>query len=312
MFSVRGAGLSHVIDPNIIRKLTAIRVSGYKLPLINQEISITDEKTVSDLVLGLGEKILKVNLIEREGTEHFKAVRTQFKEILTQLSKNRLALIVYAADLLQFYTIICAQQFNPNGNLHEFQQLLSNGSNKFGETQDNLFIIEYQLTQIYNELVLLGDTFTSTEQTSKDLHANFKLIETELHHLRESIDKKILAEPDNVFLQYLSFLHSYASAKHLELRYIVEEKQLSKEEIVELYGLQELFLNAARSAIDQINALNQFYAEYKVQYAKGLEFALGQDLLRRFPEFNLVTLREHLSSLLPESGSNVQVKPEIR
>ncbi|EHL29653.1 hypothetical protein [Legionella drancourtii] len=305
MFSInKGVGLSQAANSEIIRKLTALRITGYKDALINQEINEDDEAALNKLTLHLGEKILKVNLIGADGTDAYKAARSQFKRIIEQLSKTKLSLIVFAAQLLQFYTIICAEQFKPEGDYQEFQQLLANGSNKFGAVNTNLFIIEYQLIKIYNDSVALEDANANADALAKEALAHLNLIETQLPRLKESLDQLVIAEPDNVFLHYLLFLHSYTSAKLLELHYILEEKNLSTEEILALSGRQEIYLKAAKDALDTIEQLKQFFKAYKKNYAKGLEFALGQDLLHNLPEHDFHEIRNHLLSLITTNSSS--------
>lgn len=299
MFSInKGVGLGHATNPEIIRKLTALRFSGYKNSLINQEISEEEQTALSTLAVDLGEKILKINLISAEGTEAFKAARSQFKKIIEQLSQTKYSFIVFAAQLLQFYTIICAEQFKPAGNFQEFQQLLAHGSNKFGTVDTNLFIIEYQLTKIYNDTVVLGDEYAQAGELSQATPAHLQLMETQLHRLNTALNAFIVAEPDNIFLYYLSFLHSYSSAKFLELQYLLEEKKLTTAEILALSGLQEIYLSAAKDALDNIEQLEHFFNAYPQNYGKGVEFALGQDLLHKLPEHDLHEIRKHLLSLI--------------
>src|SRR5689334_18775211 len=105
LFSLnKSAKLSSATNTSILKKLTAIRVAGYKMLEINKEIGEQHYEAISTLIKELGGKILKVNLIDSKGTDKFLTTRNQFNEIVTTLIKaGKFPLVFYAAQLLQFY-----------------------------------------------------------------------------------------------------------------------------------------------------------------------------------------------------------------
>jgi flagellar basal body rod protein FlgB len=305
LFSVsRRAAHCRPANSEVISKLTAIRVAGYNKKVVDQQLSEQNHKDILLLTKQLGEKVLKVNLINSEGTKVFKAARIQFNEVINNLAqKGTFPLVFYAAQLLQFYTIICDDKFEPNLSPPYFQKLLADNIDNYGDTNSNLFIAEYKLTIIYNNLVSSGDLYANTDAVMQDSDPKMPLLQlkltlNQLESLKENIDKWLLEATDNVFVHYLSFIYQYTLAKALEFQFVVQERQLSDESKLELSKTQETHLTLAKEALDSLDELNRYFEGRGESYSNGLEFSLGQGLLHKLPETNLNELRTHVISLL--------------
>ncbi len=73
----------------VINKLTAIRLENYNRHKIQQEINEEDYKEISELILLMGENILKANIILTDGVPAYKSVYKQFSQIVNSLAECR-------------------------------------------------------------------------------------------------------------------------------------------------------------------------------------------------------------------------------
>ena len=304
MFSLsRAAKMNITENPDVIKKITAIRVSGYKISLINQ-LDEQDYKVILILIKELGEKILKVNLINGEGTDTFNEARAKFIDIVNKLPQiNRFEVVSYAAQLLQYYTILCDDNFIPHSNFSNFNQLLSNNEQRFGTTKNNLFIAEYILILIYNELALSALSHAEVDEGIKSSDGkmrlgSLRLKSQKLIELNELITEWTTDAPNNVFVLYLSFIYHYTSARLLEFQYEMQEEKLTEEGQLKLSEAQESHFNLAKEALETIETVIQFDKERGIIHSSGLEYSFGQALLSKLPETNMDEMKKHLLSLL--------------
>lgn len=304
MFSLsRAAKMDITKNPDVIKKITAIRVSGYKISLMNQ-LDERDYKVILTLIKELGEKILKVNLINAKGTDTFNEARAKFIDLVNNLPQiNRFEVVSYAAQLLQYYTILCDDNFISNSNFSNFNQFLSNNEQKFGTTHNNLFIAEYILILIYNELALSALSHAEVDEGIKSSDGkmrlgSLRLKSQKLIELNELIKEWTTDAPNNVFVLYLSFIYHYTSARLLEFQYEMQEEKLTEEGQLKLSGAQESHFNLAKEALESIETVIQFDKERGITHSGGLEYSFGQALLNKLPETNMDEMKKHLLSLL--------------
>ncbi|KTC66200.1 hypothetical protein Lade_0858 [Legionella adelaidensis] len=287
----------------IIKKLTLIRMFGYNLATIEKEFSELDYDELKNFTLELGDKVIKNTLISSGSIDQYKEARAQFTSLISNL--HQFFLVVFSAQLLQFYTIISDEDFFPQASFLEFQQFLSKNAYKFGELSNNLLFTEYQLIKIYNNLIQFTENSHQLEDFLKNaagkIHlTNIKNISKQLTIIKDFLNKSIIEEPDNFFLHYLLFACSYTFAKLFELQFIIQEKIVTDKELHDLIDKQEYCLKMAKSALESIEDLNQFYTQRNKEPIKGLEFCLGQSLFHNFPQKDLAEIKNHLLELLVE------------
>ena len=299
-FSPAGKIKTTKTDSEIIQKLTSIRISGYKPHKINQDIETTDIDSIKALIKKLGDNILKANVLAADGTDKYVDTRTKFHSMLDDFiaQSNKCDITVYAAQLLQYYTVVSDDAFTSELSSHEFEQFLTdNDHGKFGNTQKNAFIVEYKLIKIYNELTTLTDAASGKIAHIVDSNEKAMVLVNQLIELQQIVSDYTIQAPDNVFPQYLTFVINYTTAKLLELNYIIQDaavEKLAPEDGLQLSDIQQVYLGLSKQALKEIDDLPRYFEERGLKHIKGMEYCFGQEILHKFPITDLEKTTDHL------------------
>lgn len=294
-FSPGGKPGAADLYPPIIKKLTAIRLSDYKQAIIELHMTEMDYPALAALIKKLGEKILKANQDANPNHAPYQEVRRRFLLMLNQFTtdNDEFALVSYAAQLLQYYTILCSEDFHPGEDYTRFDDFLCASIRKHGDTTHNLFIMEYRLIKIYNDLSLWTESITEHPDNNKDSPLSLELLFTHTKRLHHLIQNLVCNTPDNLFYGYLDFVSNYTLAKACELNYRLKSAELSFEEKKRYSDEQKHYLLYAQKAWNDIE--NKSLGPGKSQrYLKGLEFSFGQHVLFKLPVGHVDAIRHHL------------------
>lgn len=287
-FKVQKAIMS-AAEKSIIEVLVDIRLSSYNASKITR-LNDSDLANIRALATKLGEKILEANIGD---SLSYNEARINFNRAIKKLPENnRFITASYSAQLLQYYTIVSAEEFVADQSIVAFNDFLTTNRTRFGDIDTNIFIAEYKLIKIYNTLCDLVD---AKQGILAPLHEQEKLIDLipkELAALRVHIDRWLLDAPDNVFIHYLSFAHHYSCAKTLELAFLHNEKSLSEEKKLDTAQDQDLLLKLAQDELKEIEHLQS-----NESVSLGSEFSLGQDVLAKMPVKELDAIQSHVAAL---------------
>jgi hypothetical protein len=272
----------------IIKLLVEIRYSDYKPTLIN-ELSSESLAQIRALMIKLGERILEANC---QNPLLYTEAKINFNRVVKAIPEIKFILCSYAAQLVQYFTIVSTDDFTAEQSIVGFNEFLSSNKMQFGDTDKNLFITEYKLIKIYNNLCDLVEEQNGTlaPRPKKDKEELIKVIHSELVRIRKQIDLWILDAPENIFVRYLSFCHYYCYAKALEFNFTEHQETLSEEEKLEDAATQDFALKLAQEEL--------VHCEYLKNNSKcsGLEFSLGQDVFNKMPA-DLDKIKSHVASL---------------
>ncbi|EHL29655.1 hypothetical protein [Legionella drancourtii] len=283
-------------EPNIIELLTQLRHANYPMSSINS-LNENHLSQIQELVTELGQKILGA---KSDADPKVGEARANVQKVVSELikTKNKYAIVSFATQLLQYYTIICDQDFEPKQSLEDFNQLLVK-KRAFGDVSKNLFVTEYRLVKIYNDLITLTDAQMGKIAPIRDGECKLGILLEQLAAIKEKIDEWEPQNPDNIFLSYLNFTVNYTYAQVLECQFNLQKHKLSEQEKA-LYAdsQKDIFLKAALDALVKIRTLVEYCNERQTPFAKGAEFSLGQSLLHKMPVDDLKVIQEHVSSLV--------------
>ena len=291
------------INPLLVKKLTHIRLSGYNNAQINREILESDYNDLKALIRELGENILKANVKKTGERNDFMEIRAKFVKMTDVFinHSNVYTITTYAAQLLQYYTIVCNKNFHSEQDFPSFDRFLFNNKRTLGDASINAFIVEYKLIKIYNDLSTLVDAISGTIAPIENSEQKSAFLKEHLQLLHETVSNFKCNAPDNVFSHYLNFVSNYATAKALELDYRMLEMKLAKstpEDEQELSVKQQIYLDNAKESLDEIEKLPLFFEERNSPHVKGMEFSFGQDVFSKLPVRNIGEIIEHVSALL--------------
>lgn len=280
----------------VIKKLTEIRKSNYKITLINQ-MKVEEFSDLEALVLSMGNKILKANHNEFNETQ-LSDTQANFRQTIEFFfaSRNKFVITYFSAQLLQYYTIICNDEFKPNTSLQDFLIFLGSNLESFGSVDNNLFITEYKLIKIYNDLCRLTDSSSEENFSTPEIEAECNILLEQLNKIKIQVDRWCMDAPSNIFLQYLTFVINYSSAKVIELQYSIKGSSIELDEQNLLHKCQKIFLNASKGNLEKIITLNKEQSHTSV--IAGTEFSLGQNILVKLPNVDLNKIKEHVVSLI--------------
>ena len=287
-FKVQKASMS-AAEKSIIEVLVDIRLSNYHPSKISR-LSQGDLPTIRALATKLGEKVLEAN---NQDSLTYNEARINFSRALKALPENNKFIIgSYTAQLLQYYTIVSAEEFVADQSILAFNEFLIANRATFGDIYKNLFIAEYKLIKIYNTLCDLVDAKHGTLAPFNEQKELMELIPKELATLRVQINQWLLDAPDNAFIHYLSFSHYYSCAKAHELSFLHNEKLLTEDEKLDAVQNQDLLFKLAEEELAIIESLQTSERTFL-----GAEFSLGQDLLSKMPVSDLESVKTHIAEL---------------
>lgn len=287
------------INPEIVEKLTQIRMDNYNHPKIQHEMTELMIKDVTTLVIGLSKKILEVNfnVNENEGNEY------PYADLISELAKkDKVGFITFAAQLLQYYTMICNKDFSNKASFSEFKTFLLKHNKQLGDVTDNFLIIEYQFIKIFNEISMYHSSNAKDDvlkkMEKKILNPSLKSLHDELAKLGNHIKQWQSDSPKNVYIQYLCFIDNYTLANLLEFEFKLHRDKSVTTPPSQAIDEQKIVLSKAKDALENIERLTIPQSNSKKAYPNGIEYALGQNLFHHFPEKNLHNIKSHLESLL--------------
>ena len=280
----------------LITKLTQIRKSDYKAILVN-EITEADFPKVKELILHLGNKILKANI---PGQEKLDDAQMHLKEAIDSFftTRNKFGIVSFAAQLLQYYTVITDKDFTPGMSFQEFHEFLESNVGKFGSVTKNLLITEYYLIKAFNDLNIYVDSTTGKIAPTQNVTNKIDLILEQLNLIKVQIDKWVIDAPCNTFVCYLDFSLHYSCAKAFELYYHLQAKNLSDEDKYRLSTAQGSFLTTALDNLNKIDEIKNAAQDRKISFLGGSEYSLGQNVLVKMPVDDIDSLKSHVSGLL--------------
>lgn len=275
-------------EEGLIKTLVAITHSKYDIKLIN---SIPPESLpiLQALVIKLGEQLLLAN--SKEDAALYKESKKKLHEAMHQLFDKTVTfpIIVFSAQLVQYYTLVSDPAFNSHLNATEFMSFLKNNS-KFGDCSANLLVTELKLIKIYNDFCIQLDEEAGIISKAKKSKINASVV-VGLEEIREQLTTVLNKDdPTNIFAHYLNFIYHYCQAKKLEFVY-VNTKDSHPESNLSLTAQQDEHLKQAKEAMTNIKTIQEY------PLITGVEFSLGQDLFHKLPISDMDTIHTHVTEL---------------
>jgi hypothetical protein len=279
---------------DIIRLLTQFRISNYSQPELIPDSALPSIKT---FVANIGDRILDSQIADQEKRAYTKREYSNSLYLLFTDNKKITAL-KYAAQILQFHTLLCQKESIPALDAEAFYKFLDGKVGVLGVCNNNLFITEYKLIKIYNDLCHYYDSVKGLIAPVIDIKSKKDFLFEKLSELTTIIQGLMLEEPDNIFYQYLNFSVKYSMAKAVELEYHLTESTLSSEEKPLFVGSQTLCLEHAYKSILAIEKLmeTQVNSGRTKLYVGGQAYTLGQSVLSSLPIDNIELIKAHVQS----------------
>lgn len=287
------------ISTELIDKLTVIRIADFDSAIINREINDKMYYQLPILIEALSERLQKINFIRSDGVVAYKIAKKRFQAITNHhWYANKSHALRFAAYLLQYYTILCDEAFEPDTSFTSFKRFLIDHQDTFGVIEKNLFITEYLLIKIYHDLSTFNDVYQSDTNNIKAIEHNglIATLSNGIDSLKSTIRSGLAENSDNIFLQYLHFIAYYSAAKLIEIQFKSQATTDSEPELQQKTKLQSVQLTEAKKILLKINNLLINNVD------SGMAYKLGKQLLDDFPEKNINRLQRHIDDLLQENG----------
>lgn len=282
---------------SVIKKLVAARIKNYDPIWVRHTFSKAVMTEVLSLVKTLAKKILISNF---EQTKEHRKDLTYLNQLLFSLAqRNQKDIIFYAANLLQFYTIICDDFFKNHPSFKDLKQFLNHGQTKFGITTENPFILEYQLIALYNDFDAYSHQLENHLENSASIHSKIQSLETDFKQIICQLNHLYQSNPDHLFYQNLQFIAYYTMAKFNELELHMKKNQLTAQEVNVLIQQQNTHLKKAQSFLHSISENIQKETRHG-QFALGREYWVNQKIFTKFPEHDLEAMNAHIQQLLTD------------
>lgn len=293
----------HIVNPEVISELTAIRISNYDMFKIQQACYPENVNNIFNLILGLHKKILKANSSETDS----KATHIYFIKIVRNLrERDEAQMFYFAAQLLQYCTVLSNKEFLPKSQFKEFQKFQTKNSHYFGDISNNLLLLEYQLIKIYNDLFhfmdsnLLPEPKLTHTMFQNKIPGDLELIQKHLIKSQKSIELLKQQSINNVFIHYLYFVVNYILAKFSSCKLKVNQSKYNQHFPLELFNEQKKYLHEAKKALEDIMKYTSDTEQHETS-SVGIEYCLGHNLFFQFPEKNIMNIIQHIDELLINS-----------
>jgi hypothetical protein len=273
----------------LIKKVVALRVG---TSVVFEEDDFAKATHLIDI---LGEKILKARYIYQNNPSAFKHNRQKLHELLAHIQQcNPDEVYLYLAELLQFYSILCHQHYEPLMSFVNFSRLLTENEALFGETKENPFIVIHQLGLIYNDLIPMADSLEETKLLSE---ADLALISGGLVLKKNTIEKWLSLRPKNIFMRYLSFCWHYTSAKLLEVQAILA---LQKNPELKESSWEQIQIDHLQMAYIEIINIEHSMERNVAFHNKlnGLEYSFGLDVGEYYSALNMSQIKDSIAQIL--------------
>jgi hypothetical protein len=288
-----------------IKQLILLRNRGFPV-LEMKRITPEGYAAIRALSADLGMRITYINLEATEKLKtHYPKCQQKYHQVLEAytnvMEKNPsfgFGLLRFSSDLLQFYTLKCDQAVHKKPLTAEsFRTLREEKKDKFGDTTENLLVIENQLILVYNDLARLEDQVRHTP--AKAFLAKLDKLTSILHDTASLLKQN----SNHIFCCYLSLVSHYSYAKAAELEFMARQATLGREIMHQFSLVQQKFLQDALEDVTRIQETRDFIAARgSTAPAIGEEYLLGQELFHSLPfGGNLTAVSKHLRCLLQTS-----------
>lgn len=279
------------MDKELVALLVEIYHSNFSKESILKAMQLKKEHDFGGLALNLGERILEANENTLTKADYKKTNKNFIKRIKDLQKNDAYQLIYFTAQILQYFTVITSKGFSSGFHFRQFQRFLNNHRYEFGEESHNLFLIEYQLIKMCNDLVQYKLSYIAFKPgLMKEPQSSYlKLIEKSLYSIKTDVESLQKEQVNSIFVHYLLFLMNYTLAELCWSKLKEESRVVS---CLRLADEQKKYVCAAKKEIDEIKN-----ASVEKEKCFGLEFGLGAKALFHFPEKNLEKLSKEMALL---------------
>jgi hypothetical protein len=283
-------------NKHIIRELIKIRINDYKIDLQNELFYSDTLQNLLDLIFGIVEKILSTNNENNIRANQMQS--EQLKQQLNSLAKEKPdSFIFFSSQLVQYYTIICDSKLASIDKFGNTLNYMENKKEQFGDVSKNLFIIEYYLIKLYNEIFKCKEEFENASDTVKTnlkkwLDYDRKKYSLFLTHISNILEENIVHFPHSIYNNYLNVVVNYTLALIVEyqLRINADTYQDQEKPPEAFFENQKNYFKKIEQSLDVL--------ETKLNQSSCFEpFLLGSDIFSNFPIKTIPEFKAHLQTM---------------
>lgn len=285
---------------NAIKVLIGLREAGFPVPELQKLLKTPYIlEHIKELAIELGSKFIRQELENEANSSAFLEVKKQFTDLVKAMhgATSPFHLVFFASDLLQFYVVASEPKWQEQNTTAKVTEFLKTKQPLTGNCDGNLFVLEFKVLTMYNELITLQEGFEHTTLSQPIILAQLSALTDELVGIKKQIDTKLAAVPDNCFALYLKFAINYTCAKIAEVQFQVTESELSEADKLQHADVQKVFLKGAKEDLEKIKASQTFSKETGKPFAAGEQYCYGRSLLRKLPSDNLEVIMEHVAEI---------------
>jgi hypothetical protein len=283
-------------NKHILRELIKIRINDYKIDRENELFYSYNLQSLIGLILGIIKKIIYTN-----NENDIQANQMQYEHLKQQLSflakEKPDSFIFFSSQLVQYYTIICDSELASINTFSKILNYIENKREHFGDVSKNLFIIEYYLIKLYNEIFRCKEEFEHASDTVKTnlkkwLDYDRKKYSSFLTHLSTILEEKIVHFPHSIYNNYLNVVLNYTHALIVEyqLRINADTYQDQEKPPEAFFENQQNYFKKIEKSLDVL--------ETKINKSSCFEpFLLGSDIFSNFPIKTIPEFKAHILTM---------------
>jgi hypothetical protein len=279
-------------NKQIIKILTLFRLANYPKTI---RISAETLSYLKTFIQDLTDKILDTTIKDSSERE---IAKSNFSESIKDffVETNIVNALTFSAQLLQYYTMLNHQEVLASLDSAGFVDFLQSKSKTLGISDLNLFIMEYKLIKIYNDLCLFDASIKSYVAPVSNLSIKKERLLGLLADLGPRIIELVSKERDNIFYHYLHFCFCYCNAKVMDFEAYTKAKPISLEEDHSFFATQQLYLEQAFLNLENIERIQADAEDCKIGF-HGQIFSLGRHIFDHLPSNNIASIKAHLQSM---------------
>lgn len=260
----------------ITRLLINFRISNYStFPILPDDLL----SEMIRLAQTLTKKILTIQKPKEDIENLMQRYQTRLNAVSIDGVPEHLAL--HAAQLLQYFTILCAPVTLSELDTSGLVDFLNKNEVHFGSTAKNVFLIEYQTTKIYNELWHYHDALLHKLAPVEKVGFKLELLQKRITELAATVAELKGTFKDDVFCEYLHFSLQYTSALFVKVDYLLKQRDLIDDEVIQHEFAQKMYLSSACESLRVIENREK-EAELEHTFVAGEIFFLGQCFSKKY------------------------------
>lgn len=277
---------------NFVKELTKFRLNNYPLEKDSFLFQPPHLDELMSIMIEISEKTILSS--SKNALEAGKQCELAKKNITQLASQSPVLFIFFSAQLVHYFTIICDVELSAKINFAGKLNFLESKQELYGDISNNIFLLDYFIPVIYNEIFRCEDSLEKMSPPEKLYKKKWlghdeKKMELFIDSVLTTLNALKVKFPSLLIIDYLLVMYNYTRALLNEYFFKLHDEEYA-EKAPTIPAEQELhYINQVKDCFLKL--------EKNLAVSTVDPFFLGQTLLEKFPAKSIAEFKNHLDSL---------------